>query len=153
MMGASAMGVSPERSRRATGVEATEPLCDEVYRMVAKEFLKKHALERDEEFTTEVARRFKEGPAKISCRSIGTWIDQKLGAFGWSQHNLADRIGVDRSAVARWTSGGTISLGHLVLVLIEFGSDFADLPFPVRRELVVEAYLAALSHVRERLSP
>jgi len=55
--------------------------------------------------------------------------------------------------VAKWTAGGAISLGHLVLVLLEFQSDFGDLPLPAREELALEGYLAALSHVRARIDP
>jgi transcriptional regulator with XRE-family HTH domain len=118
---------------------------------VAQEFLRKFSLDRDEGFAGAVARRFREAPAKVCCRAIGEWIDKKLLDFGWTQAGLADRIGVDRSAVAKWTAGGAISLGHLVLVLLEFQSDFADLPLPARQELALEGYLAALSHVRARI--
>jgi hypothetical protein len=55
--------------------------------------------------------------------------------------------------VAKWTTGGAISLGHLVAVLLELRSDFADLPLPGRRELALEGYLAAMSHVRARIDP
>ncbi len=117
----------------------------------AHEFLRKFSLDRDEGFAGSVARRFREAPAKICCRVIGEWIDKKLLDFGWTQADLADRIGVDRSSVTKWTAGGAISLGHLVLVLLEFQCDFADLPLPARRELALEGYLAALSHVKARI--
>jgi transcriptional regulator with XRE-family HTH domain len=123
------------------------------YRTVAEEFLRKFSLEDDDGFATVVARRFKEAPAKLCCRAIGEWIDRQLLGLGWTQHDLADRIGVDRSAVAKWTSGGSISLGHLVLVLLEVGGEFADLPLPARQELSLEGYLAALSHVRAQIDP
>jgi transcriptional regulator with XRE-family HTH domain len=129
------------------------PACDAAYQKIAREFLRKHALDDEEGLAAAVARRFKEAPAKVCCRSIGLWIDQRLVGFGWTQHDLADRIGVDRSAVAKWTTGGAISLGHLVLVLLAFHSDFAELPLPARQELALEGYLAALSHVRARLDP
>ena len=129
------------------------PTCDAAYERVARQFLRQLALDHDEDFATAVAHRFKEAPAKICCRAIGAWIDERLVGFGWTQHDLADRIGVDRSAVAKWTAGGAISLGHLVSVLLEFRGDFADLPLPARRELALEGYLAALSHVRGRSIP
>ncbi len=116
-------------------------------------FLEKCSLAQDEGFIAAVARRLREGPAKICCRAIGGWIDRKLLDFGWTQQYLADRIGVDRSAVAKWTTGGAISLGHLVLVLLEFRSDFADLPLPARQELALEGYLVVLSYVRSRIDP
>ena len=130
-----------------------QPTRDEVYERVAQEFLRKFSLERDEGFAAAVARRFKETPAKVCCRAIGHWIDKNLLRFGWTQIDLADRIGVDRSAVAKWTAGGAISLGHLVLVLLEFRSDFAELPLPAREELALEGYLAALSYVRAKIDP
>ena len=111
------------------------------------------ALSRRRRLRRRGGARFKEAPAKVCCRAIGGWIDQRLLGFGWTQHDLADRIGVDRSAVAKWTTGGAISLGHLVSVLLEFRGDFADLPLPARRELALEGYLAALSHVRARIDP
>jgi transcriptional regulator with XRE-family HTH domain len=132
---------------------AGRPTCDRVYDRIIDEFLKARVLERDEAFASGVSRRFREAPARLCCRSIGEWIDRKLVAAGWTQQDLADRVGVDRSAVARWTAGGAIALGHLVLVLIEFGSDLADLPVPARRELALEGYLAALSHIRSALEP
>ncbi len=65
----------------------------------------KFSLDRDEGFAAADARRFREAPAKVRCRAIGKWIDKKLLHFGWTQNDLADRIGVDRSAVAKWTAG------------------------------------------------
>ncbi len=148
------MGTFAQKNGRSTAAAAEgRPTCDAAYERVAREFLRQLALDHDEDFAAAVAHRFKEAPAKVCCRAIGGWIDQRLLGFGWTQHDLADRIGVDRSAVAKWTTGGAISLGHLVLVLLEFRSDFADLPLPARQELALEGYLAALSHVRARIDP
>ena len=148
------MGTFAQRNGRPTtaAVEG-RPTCDAAYERVAREFLSRHDLARDQDFAAAVARRFKEAPAKVCSRAIGAWIDQRLLDLGWTQHDLAQRIGVDRSAVAKWTTGGAISLGHLVAVLLEFRGDFADLPLPGRRELALEGYLAALSHVRARIDP
>ena len=142
-----------KNGRPAEAVTLGQPHCDRVYQRIAREFLEKCSLAQDEGFIAAVARRLREGPAKICCRAIGGWIDRKLVDFGWTQQDLADRIGVDRSAVAKWTTGGAISLGHLVLVLLEFRSDFADLPLPARQELALEGYLAVLSYVRSRIDP
>jgi transcriptional regulator with XRE-family HTH domain len=148
------MGTFAQKNGRLTPAAADGlPTCDAAYERVAREFLHQFALDQDDDFAAAVAHRFKEAPAKVCCRAIGAWIDQRLLGFGWTQHDLADRIGVDRSAVAKWTTGGAISLGHLVLVLLEFRGDFADLPLPARRELALEGYLAALSHVRARIDP
>jgi transcriptional regulator with XRE-family HTH domain len=137
----------------ALRVEAGRPSVDEAYRRVVGEFLAKSPLDRDEAFASLVAKRFREGPARVCSKAIGDWIDRRLVEHRWTQQDLADRVGVDRSAVARWTAGGTLSLGHLVLVLIEFRGEFADLPWPARRELALEAYLATLAFVRARLEP
>jgi transcriptional regulator with XRE-family HTH domain len=148
------VGTYAQNNGRSTSAAAEgRPTCDVAYERVAHEFLRKLALDHDEGFAAAVARRFKEAPAKVCCRAIGGWIEQRLVGFGWTQHDLARRIGVDRSAVAKWTTGGAISLGHLVSVLLEFRGDFADLPLPARRELALEGYLAALSHVRARIDP
>ncbi|WP_422927403.1 helix-turn-helix domain-containing protein [Singulisphaera sp. PoT] len=141
------------RGRHAPVPAAGKPTCDEVYRFLADKFVRKLKLDRQEDLGESVARRFRDGPARICCQAIGGWIDGKLSEQSWSQQELAGRIGVDRSAVARWTTGGSISLSHLVLVLIEFRSDFDDLPFPIRHQLALEGYLAALTHVRARLDP
>jgi transcriptional regulator with XRE-family HTH domain len=148
------MGTFAQKNGRPLAAAAEgRPTCDAAYERVAREFLRRHALDRDVDFAAAVARRFKEAPAKVCCLAIGGWIDRKLLGLGWTQHDLADRIGVDRSAVAKWTTGGAISLGHLVAVLLEFRGEFAELPLPARRELALEGYLAALSHVRARIDP
>jgi transcriptional regulator with XRE-family HTH domain len=134
-------------------IEAGRPTVDEAYERVVGEFLASSPLERDEVFTSLVIKRFREGPARICSKAIGDWIERRLVEQGWTQQDLADRVGVDRSAVARWTAGGTLSLGHLVLVLIEFRGELADLPWPARRELALEAYLATLAFVRARIEP
>jgi transcriptional regulator with XRE-family HTH domain len=146
-------GFAQKNGRPTAAAAEGLPTCDAAYERVVREFLRQLGLDRDENFGTAVAHRFKEAPAKVCCRAIGEWIDQRLLGFGWAQHDLADRIGVDRSAVAKWTAGGAISLGHLVSVLLEFRCDFADLPLPARRELALEGYLAALSHVRATIDP
>ncbi len=134
-------------------IEAGRPTVDEAYERVVGEFLAGFSLERDEGFASAVAKRFREGPARVCSRAIGDWIERRLVEQGWTQQDLADRVGVDRSAVARWTAGGTLSLGHLVLVLIEFRGELADLPWPARRELALEAYMATLAFVRARIEP
>jgi transcriptional regulator with XRE-family HTH domain len=148
------MGTFAEKNGRPAAAAAEgRPTCDAAYERIAREFLRQLAHDHDEDFAAAVAHRFKEAPAKVCCQAIGGWIEERLLGFGWTQHDLADRIGVDRSAVAKWTTGGAISLGHLVSVLLEFRGDFADLPLPARQELALEGYLAALSHVRARLDP
>ena len=146
-------GFAGEYNHRSGKAAEGQPTRDQAYERIAQEFLRKLSLDEDDAFAASVARRFKEAPAKICCRAIGKWIDRKLLQFGWTQSELADRIGVDRSAVAKWTAGGAISLAHLVIVLLEFRSDFADLPFPAREELALEGYLAVLSQVRAKISP
>ncbi len=133
--------------------EPNGPIVDRAYDQVVGEFLSNHALEQEEGFSSLIAKRFREGPARICSRAIGDWIERRLVDQGWTQQDLADRVGVDRSAVARWTAGGTISLGHLVLVLIEFRAELGELPWPARRELAIEAYLATVAFVRGKIEP
>jgi transcriptional regulator with XRE-family HTH domain len=133
--------------------EGSRPTVDQAYQRVVGEFLSGHSLDLDEGFASMVAKRFREGPARVCSKAIGDWIERRLVELGWTQQDLADRVGVDRSAVARWTAGGTLSLGHLVLVLIEFRSELVELPWPARRELAIEAYLATLAFVRGKLEP
>ena len=148
------MGTIAEENGRPTATPGGgRPTYDEAYRRVAREFLRKFSLDGDEEFASTIARRFREAPAKVCCRAIGGWIDRGLLGLGWTQLDLADRIGVDRSAVAKWTAGGAISLGHLVLVLLVLDGDFSDLPLPAREELAIEGYLAALSYIKAKVQP
>ncbi len=139
------------RGLRGWGLKSTRT--DEIYERFVGDYLKGCSLDSGQEFATAVAKRFREGSARACSLAIGTWVEQRLNDEGWTQQDLADRVGVDRSAVARWTAGGTLSLGHLVQVLIAFGAEVADLPWPARRELAVEAFVAALDFVRTRIEP
>jgi transcriptional regulator with XRE-family HTH domain len=147
------MGNGVRINGHALRIEAGRPTVDEAYQRVVGEFLATNSLDRDEVFAALVAKRFREGPARVCSKAIGDWIERRLVELGWTQQDLADRVGVDRSAVARWTAGGTLSMGHLVLVLIEFRSEIAELPWPARRELTLEAYLATLAFVKAKLEP
>src|SRR6476659_1102626 len=99
-----AMGLSVGENGRPSGAHTgSRPVCDAAYAKLARELLRKLQLDHDEAFADAVARRFKEGPAKVCCRSIGKWIDRQLLEAGWTQQVLAERLGVDRSAVAKWT--------------------------------------------------
>ena len=53
-----------------------QPTRDAAYEWVAREFLRKFSLDRDEGFAAAVARRFMEAPAKVGCPAIGKWIDK-----------------------------------------------------------------------------
>jgi transcriptional regulator with XRE-family HTH domain len=127
------------------------PSYDEVYERIIREQLDRAAVSAG--FVKEVAKRFRDGPLTLCSRSIGKWINWKLRAAGWTQQVLADRLGVDRSAVAYWVGGGNITFGNLVQVLIEFNSQWTDLPLPARDQMAVEAYLAALGYTQEKLRP
>jgi transcriptional regulator with XRE-family HTH domain len=104
----------------------------------------------DQQFAHEVAKHFRKAPMVLCSRSIGKWINRRLREAGWTQKDLADRVGVDRSAVAYWLRGGNITLDNLAQVLIELKSQWSDLPIPARQEMAIAAYLAALSFVREK---
>ena len=126
---------------------------DGVYDRFVGDYLSRCSVDGGVEFGNAVAKRFRDGSARACSIAIGSWVERRLNDEGWTQQDLADRVGVDRSAVARWTAGGTLSLGHLVLVLIAFGAEVSDLPWPARRELAVEAFVAALDFVRDKLEP
>jgi transcriptional regulator with XRE-family HTH domain len=129
------------------------PTCEHVYERIIRDHFGASPLAGvpEESFVREVARRFRKAPTALCARSIGKWINRKLREAGWTQQDLADRIGVDRSAVAYWIRGGNITLDNLAQTLIEFKSQWSELPLPARQELAVAAYLAALTFVRERL--
>ncbi len=142
------------RNGRGMRVWGSKPVqVSAVYDRFVGEYLARCALDPGAEFAGAVAKRFRDGSAKACSLAIGAWVEGKLNDEGWTQQDLADRVGVDRSAVARWTAGGTLSLGHLVLVLIAFGAEVADLPWPARRELAIEAFVAALDFVRTKIEP
>jgi transcriptional regulator with XRE-family HTH domain len=127
------------------------PGYDLVYQQVVRAQF--DALGLDGAFARGLDKRFRQGPIGACSRAIGTWINRQLRRLNWTQQQLADRLGVDRSAVAYWVRGGTIHLGNLAQVLIEFHCQWADLPVPPREELALAAYLAALAYVQEHVHP
>jgi transcriptional regulator with XRE-family HTH domain len=128
------------------------PACDEVYERFLREHFKQSALDNDA-FVRSMAKRFRQAPLAVCAKAIGVWVNRHLRKAGWSQQDLAERIGVDRSAVAYWIRGGTITLDNLARVLIEFECQWSELPMPTRQELALAAYRVALGFVRERLCP
>jgi transcriptional regulator with XRE-family HTH domain len=129
------------------------PTCEHIYERIIRDHLGASPLAGvpEESFVREAAKRFRKAPTVLCARSIGKWINRKLREAGWTQQDLADRLGVDRSAVAYWVRGGNITLDNLAQALIEFKSQWSELPLPARQELAVAAYLAALTFVREKL--
>jgi transcriptional regulator with XRE-family HTH domain len=130
---------------------AGHPTCDQVYEKLIRAQFQAAAL--DDQFVKGLVKRFRQGPMTLCSRSIGRWINQKLRQARWTQQELADRLGIDRSAVAYWIRGGNINLVNLAQVLIELRSQWTELPIPARQELAVAAYQAALSYVQEKLHP
>jgi len=127
------------------------PAYDAVYEHLIREQFQKSSLDAD--FVKAVARRFRKAPLALCSKSIGRWLNRKLRETGWTQQDLAERLGVDRSAVAYWIRGGNMTLDNLAQVLIELKCQWSELPIPARQELAVAAYLAALSFIQERLHP
>jgi transcriptional regulator with XRE-family HTH domain len=127
------------------------PAYDRIYEQFIREHFRQAHLGK--QFVHNLARRFRQGPMTLCSRAIGLWLNRELRQRQWTQQDLADRLGVDRSAVAYWIKGGNIHLLNLVQVLIELGCQWSDLPVPARQELAVAAYLAALPYVREQFDP
>jgi transcriptional regulator with XRE-family HTH domain len=127
------------------------PTYDVVYQKAVKEHLA--TLVPEGPFARGLAKRFRQGPMVVCSRAIGTWINRQLRRLKWTQQELADRLDIDRSAVAYWIRGGNIHLVNLAQVLLEFHSQWSELPVPPRQELALAAYLAALSYVQERINP
>jgi transcriptional regulator with XRE-family HTH domain len=128
------------------------PTRDQLYDQFLAELFEKRAL-NTQGFEEALKRRFWEEPPKLCSRSIGAWIDARLQQKGWTQQELASRLGVDPIAVAFWVGGGHIALPVLANVLLEFKSQWSQLPIPARHELALQAYLAALAFAREHLEP
>jgi transcriptional regulator with XRE-family HTH domain len=122
----------------------------EIYRRIIDESTRAYDLGPD--FADALERRLLEAPAAACSEAIGRWLLRRLRDAGWTQAELAVRIGVDRSAVTRWIRGGAITIKHLSLILLELGDRLADLPVPVREELAVEAYGAAITYTRAELA-
>jgi transcriptional regulator with XRE-family HTH domain len=124
-----------------------------VYEKVIREHFGSSPLEgvTDDQFVRQVEKRFRKAPMVLCSREIGRWINRKLREADWTQENLAEKVGVDRSAVAYWIRGGNITLDNLAQVLIEFKSQWTELPIPARQEMAVAAYMAALTLIQEKL--
>jgi transcriptional regulator with XRE-family HTH domain len=133
---------------------ADAPSYEHVYEGVIRDHLACPSLEpvTDKQFARQMLKRFRRAPKVLCSRSIGRWINRKLRETNWTQQDLAERVGVDRSAVAYWIRGGNITLDNLAQILIEFKSQWSELPIPTRQEMAVAAYLAALTFVRETLA-
>ena len=127
------------------------PAADDVYERLIDEHLR--AARLGPAFVKGVVKRFRSGPTVLCSKSIGKWINRRLRQAGWTQQDLAARIGVDRSAVAYWVRGGSLTLDNLAAVLLEFDAQWGELPIPARQELAVAAYLAALPYARDHLAP
>jgi hypothetical protein len=129
------------------------PSYEHYYERIIREHIGHSPLEgvTDEQFVRQVVKRFRKAPMVLCSHSIGKWINRKLRETNWTQQILADRRGVDRSAVAYWIRGGNIVLDNLAQVLIEFKSQWSELPIPARQEMAVAAYLAALKFIGETL--
>src|SRR3954468_20055740 len=130
---------------------AGRPAADEVYERFVREHLR--GAELGPAFIKGVVKRFRGGPTQLCSKAIGKWLNRRLRQAGWTQQDLAGRIGVDRSAVAYWIRGGSIPPDNLSAVMLEFEAEWAELPIPARQELAVAAYLAALPYAREHLDP
>jgi len=127
-----------------------KPTLHEVYKRLVEEYLKVHPL--DQKFRDAARQLFRQGPTKVCSKQIGRWIGEELDEREITPQELATGIGVEESVVAEWIAGGDISLGLLVLVLMELDVDFEELPLPVRKELATEGYLLLVSHIRAELS-
>ena len=130
------------------------PTYQEVYLKVIRDHFSHSPLEgvTDEQFVRQVAKRFRNEPVRLCSQTIGKWMNSKLLENGWTQQRLAERLGVDRSAVAYWIRGRNITLANLAQVLIEFKIQWKDLPIPARQEMAVAAYLAALKFIQQELA-
>jgi transcriptional regulator with XRE-family HTH domain len=138
------------QTEQVPAVEAY-PSYDLVYQKIIQEQF--DALALNDAFAKGLERRFRQGPMTACSRAIGTWVNLQLRKVSWTQQELADRLGVDRSAVAYWIRGGNINLVNLAQVLLEFHCHWSELPIPPRQELALAAYLAALAYVQERVHP
>ncbi len=136
---------------RDAGESAGHPDYDRIYEDIIGEHLR--PLAGNAALVRGLTKRFRQGPMLLCSREIGKWINRRLRQAGWTQQQLAERLDVDRSAVAYWIKGGNIHLLNLAQVLIEFGCQWSELPVPERQELALAAYLAALPYVREQLNP
>src|SRR5262249_9034937 len=110
------------------GESAGHPDYDRVYEHIIGEFLR--PVGSSAALVRGLTKRFRQGPMLLCSREIGKWINRRLKQAGWTQQQLAERLDVDRSAVAYWIKGGNIHLLNLAQVLIEFGSQWSELPVP-----------------------
>jgi transcriptional regulator with XRE-family HTH domain len=129
---------------------AERPDFSDIYERIVDDAVR--AYELGPGFPESLERGLLEAPAIACSSAIGRWLKCRLRDAHWSQEELARRIGVDRSAVTRWVQGGSITVKHLTLILLELGERLSDLPVPEARELAVEAYAAAITHTRDELN-
>jgi len=127
------------------------PKYDEIYSRIIREHFPKASA--DSAFVRGVVKRFRQAPMTICSRAIGAWINRQLRRQNRTQQDLAERLGVDRSAVAYWIQGGNITFPNFIQLLLEFETPWAEAPVPARRELALGAYVAALSYIRDKIDP
>jgi hypothetical protein len=93
--------------------------------------------------------RFRRGALDECCRSVNFWLTGEMERL--SQGEVAKWLGVNQSTVSRWLAGRTITLEHLVSLLIEFHGEFDQINLPIRETLVVKGYAAVMQFIREKL--
>src|SRR3954469_5058606 len=81
---------------------------DSAYDEIVREHLAAFPLE--DGFTEKVTKQFKRGALRPCSAIIGSWVDGQIGQTGLTQQELAIRLGVERSTVAKWTSDHPITL-------------------------------------------
>lgn len=87
----------------------------------------------------------------MATETVGQRVRRLRDVFGWTQKELATRVGTDSNTVSRWESGVGISQAYLVGLAREFRCSVDDLVGSTTEPADVRLALQILAEIRAKV--